>query len=142
METIQQTYHMVCLFNPAHDQMRNLHLLSGCVAEEIRRTPVMIRKMTSMGLNLLSGSPATHILPGPVGDFLLSRSALSNFDTFSLKIGRGHKASMSIAKKKCPSGIGLGSPVARSIPQISSPNTPDWKAVQRSSTVVAQPKPL
>jgi hypothetical protein len=85
-----------------------------------------------------SGSPAVQIRPGPVGDFFESRSAWSSLLTFSLKTGSGQMASTSIARKKCPRGMGLGLPVARSTPQTSSPNGPDWKAVQSSSTVVAQ----
>lgn len=49
---------------------------------------------------------------------------------------------MSMARKKWPRGMGLGLPVARSSPQMSSPQGPDWKAVERSSTVAAHPYPL
>jgi hypothetical protein len=50
--------------------------------------------------HLHSFSPAVQILPGPAGDFLLSRSARSRLPTFSLKVSRGQNASMSIARKK------------------------------------------
>ena len=64
-------------------------------------------------MHVRSGSPAVQIRPGPVGDFLESRRAWSSLLTFSLKTGSGQMASMSMARKKCPRGIGLGLPVAR-----------------------------
>mmetsp|Transcript_2439 Transcript_2439/g.4833 ORF Transcript_2439/g.4833 Transcript_2439/m.4833 type:complete len:260 (+) Transcript_2439:60-839(+) len=89
-----------------------------------------------------SGSPAVHILPGPVGAFLLALSAARNSPVFFLNVSTGQIFSISIARKKWPRGMGLGLPVARSNPQMSSPQGPDWSAMQRSSTVVAHPYPL
>ena len=72
-----------------------------------------------------SGSPAVHILPGPVGDFLLDRKAFNKLPVFFLNVSKEHRLSILMARKKCPSGIGLGLPVSLSIPQTSSPKGPD-----------------
>ena len=47
----------------------------------------------------------------------------------------------SMARKKCPSGMALSFPVARVTPQMSSPQGPDWRAVQRISTMATHPYP-
>lgn len=57
-----------------------------------------------------------HIRPGPLGSLVLPRKYPKNSPAVCLKLESSQRASTSIARKKCPSFIGLGPPVSWSTP--------------------------